>query len=233
MLAAVQKPDYSTLDALEKRVFASLRVEGKAVAQLNCNDGREPSLAKLGAARHVGFGSSDAFIEQARLLAKMGGLAAEFVRVSVYDIPHDYNDSFDIVYVTIGALGWLPDLTSYFETVARILKSGGSLFLYEMHPVLDMFDAATGLEVKHSYFRTEPYKEEAAPDYYDPGQTVQGTSYWFHHKLADVVGGCLMNGLSLTHFEEHPHDLSNVYAAFQAFEHKPPLSYSLVARKGA
>ena len=233
LLSAVQKPDYSTLDGLEQRIFEQLGVAGKAVAQLSCNNGRELlSLAKRGAARCVGFDISDAFIEQGRLLAQTGGLAAEFVRVSVYDIPHAFDKSFDIIYVTIGALGWLPDLQAYFETVARLLKPGGSLFLYEMHPVLDMFDAATGLEVKHSYFRSEPYKEDAGPDYYDPSQTVEGTSYWFHHTLSDVIGGCLANDLTIKHFEEHPYDLSNVYAAFQDFEKKPPLSYSLVARKG-
>lgn len=233
LLEAVQKPDYSTLDAIEKRTFGALGVEGKAVAQVSCNNGRELlSLAKRGAERCVGFDISDAFIEQGRLLAETGGMAAEFVRVSVYDIPHDFDDSFDLVYVTVGALGWLPDLRTYFEVVARLLKTGGSLFIYEMHPVLDMFDAATGLEIKHSYFRTDPYVEDEAPDYYDPSQTVEGTSYWFHHKLSDIIGGCLASGLALTHFEEHPHDLSNVYAKFEGFNTKPPLSYSLVARKG-
>ena len=41
LLAAVQEPDYSTLDALEQRVFTSLAVVGKTVAQLSCNNDRE------------------------------------------------------------------------------------------------------------------------------------------------------------------------------------------------
>lgn len=128
-------------------------------------------------------------------------------------------------------MGWLPDLRAYFEIVNRLLKDGGHLFIYEMHPVLDMFDAKTGLEVKHSYFRTEPYVEEAGPDYMDPNQTVTATSYWFHHKLSDVIGGCLKNGLQLSYFEEYGHDISNVYKAFQDFALKPPLSYALVAKR--
>ena len=39
------------------------------------------------------------------------------------------------------------------------------------------------------------------------------------------------NGLQLSHFEEHDHDISNVYKAFQDFDKKPPLSYTLVAKK--
>ncbi len=88
LLAAVQKPDCSTLDALEQRVFALLGVVGKTVAQLSCNNDREPlSLAKLGAARCVGFDSSDAFAEQGKLLVETGSLAAEFSRASVYRHP--------------------------------------------------------------------------------------------------------------------------------------------------
>ena len=63
-------------------------------------------------------------------------------------------------------------------------------------------------------------------------ETFQSALSIFHpHKLSDVIGGCLKHGLSLTHFEEYAHDLSMVYAAFENFEKKPPLSYSLVARK--
>ena len=232
LLERVARPDFSTFDFVEKRIFAQLGLSGKDVAQPSCNNGRELiSCKKAGAARCVGFDISDKFIDQGRRLAAAAGVPVEFVRTSVYDISASFDDSFDVVYVTIGALGWLPDLGAYFEIVARLLKNGGQLFIYEMHPVLDMFDAKTGLEVKHSYFRTKPYIEEAAPDYMDPDQMVAATSYWFHHKLSDIIGGCLKSGLQLSHFEEYGHDISNAFRAFQDFDQKPPLSYTLVAKK--
>jgi ubiquinone/menaquinone biosynthesis C-methylase UbiE len=174
---------------------------------------------------------SDKFIEQGRRLAQAGDVEIELVRSSVYDLSPDYDTSFDIVYVTIGALGWLQDIDAYFQLVARLLKPGGQLFIYEMHPMLDMFDSETDLEIKHSYFKTEPYVVDEAPDYFDPNTVVTGTSYWFHHKLSDIIGGCLNNGLSLTHFAEYEHDISSVYKAFESFETKPALSYSLVAQR--
>lgn len=232
LLAAVSKPDFSTFDFVEERVFAQIGLRGKDVAQLGCNNGRELiSCKKAGAGRCVGFDISDKFIAQGQELAAVGGANVEFVRSSVYDIPAIYDEGFDIVYVTIGALGWLQDLGAYFAVVWRLLRPGGTFFLYEMHPILDMFDAPTGLEIKHSYFRTTPYIEEAAPDYLDKTTIVDATSYWFHHKLSDVIGGCLGAGLGLRLFEEYDHDQSEVYAAFEGFEHKPPLSYALLAQK--
>ena len=232
LLKRIAAPDFTTFDAVERAIFEEIGLTDKAVAQLSCNNGRELiSCKKAGAGRCVGFDISDAFIAQARQLVQASGVEATFVCSDVYAIPAEYVETFDIVYVTIGALGWLPDLKTYFEIVAGLLKKGGHFFLYEMHPILNMFDAKKGLVVDASYFRTEPFVDEDEPDYMDPSKTVSGTSYWFPHTLADVIGGCLRNGLTLTHFEEYAHDISNVYRAFQDFEKKPPLSYSLVAQK--
>ena len=141
LLERVSAPDFSTFDEVERAVFERIRLEGKAVAQPSCNNGRELiSVKKAGAGRCVGFDISEKFTEQGERLAQAGGVDIEFVRTSVYDIPHEYDAQFDLVYVTIGALGWLPDMAAYFKVIARLLKPGGDLFLYEMHPILDMFE---------------------------------------------------------------------------------------------
>jgi ubiquinone/menaquinone biosynthesis C-methylase UbiE len=232
LLGAVKSPDFTTFDEVEKTIFKQIGLKDKAVIQLSCNNARELiSCKRAGAGQCVGVDISEKFIGQGKLLASAAGTEIELVRTSVYDLPNDFDNSFDVVYVTIGALGWLQDMDAYFKLVNRLLKAGGQLFIYEMHPILDMFDAETGLEIKHSYFKTEPYVTEEAPDYFDPSTVVVGKSYWFHHTLSDIIGGCLNNGLSLTHFAEYDHDISNVFKAFESFEKKPPLCYSLVAQK--
>jgi ubiquinone/menaquinone biosynthesis C-methylase UbiE len=124
LLQNFRDPEFTTLDAIEKGIFARLGVEGKAVAQLSCNNGRELlSVKRLGAGRCVGFDISDAFIAQGRKLARSGQIEAEFVCSDVYRIPQTYDGNFDIIYVTIGALGWLPDLDGYFSVVARLLNT--------------------------------------------------------------------------------------------------------------
>lgn len=234
LLEQVKAPDFSTFDAVEKRIFAQLGLAGKAVIQLSCNNGRELiSVKKAGAGRCVGVDVSDKFIAQGRQLAGLGNVEVEFARASVYDIPPGFDGQFDLVYITIGALGWLPDLDTFFGIVSGLLRTKGQLFIYEMHPILNMFDPDKGLTVEASYFQGEPFVEEEGPDYLDPSQVVKAVSYWFPHKLSDVIGGCLRHGLSLTHFKEYGHDLSVAYAAFEHLAKKPPLSYSLVARKSA
>ena len=53
-------------------------------------------------------------------------------------ISEDFDNSFDIATTTIGVLGWMPDLVKFFAVAARLLRSGGALFIYEQHPILDM-----------------------------------------------------------------------------------------------
>ncbi|MGE5073637.1 MAG: class I SAM-dependent methyltransferase [Anaerolineae bacterium] len=228
----VKAADFSTFDEVEQRIFAEIGLDDKAVIQLGCNDGRELiAVKKAGAGRCVGVDVSDEFIAQARRLAAAADVEVAFLRASVYHLPPEFDGAFDLVYVTIGVLGWLPDLDAFFRAVWRLLRPGGHIFIYEQHPILDMFEGDKGLNVQASYFQEEPFVDMDAPDYLDPSQTVRSTAYWFHHKLSDIIGGCLKHGLTLVHFEEYGHDIGAVYAAFEHYPNKPPLCYSLVAQK--
>lgn len=233
-LEGLKSPDFSTFDDVERRIFADIGLKDKAVIQLACNNGRELiSVKKAGAGRCVGVDISEEFIGQARELAALAVVEVEFIRSSVYDLPSELDGQFDLVYLTTGVLGWMPDLEAFLDIIRRLLKPGGQLFLYEMHPIINMYDGDHGLVPDASYFRTEPFADEQEPDYLHPDQVVSAVSYWFPHKLSDVIGGCLRHGLALTHFEEYAHDISARYASFEKFETQLPLCYSLVARKAA
>ena len=226
LLEGFRKPGFSVLDELETRRLLEIGVEGRDVAQICCNNGREIlSIKNLGAARCVGFDISDAFIAEARELATAGGIECEFVRTSVYDIPHDYDDSFDVVYVSIGALTWMPDVVGFFAVASRLLRPDGHLFVYEMHPILDMFEDASEDPLKpfHSYFKTDPYVDDQGLDYYG-GTSYQGaTNYCFHHKLSDIINAVIGNGMTLLAFDEYGHDISSLFKHVEALEVKPPL----------
>ncbi len=231
-LQRLKSPGFSTFDDVEKGIFAELGLASKAVIQLACNNGRELiSVKKAGAGRCVGVDISDEFIAQARALAARSGVEVEFLRSSVYDLPGALDGQFDLVYITIGVLGWMPDLDAFLDLVVRLLRPGGLMFLYEMHPILNMYDGDHGLVPDASYFRTEPFADQAQPDYLHPEQVVSSIAYWFPHTLGDVIGGCLRHGLTLTHFQEYAHDISERYKSFEKAETKLPLCYSLVARK--
>ena len=60
----------------------------------------------------------------------------------------------------------------------------------------------------------------------------RSTSYWFHHKLADIIQGCLDQGFILTGIAEYPHDISEVFAYLEKMDARLPLSYVLSAQLG-
>jgi SAM-dependent methyltransferase len=213
-----------------------LGLAGKAVAQLSCNNARELISVKMaGAGRCVGFDISEAFIEQGQRLVAASGVDVELVRTNVYDIDDSHTQRFDLVYVTIGTLGWLPDVARFFALAARLLRPGGELLVYEMHAFLNLFDdlnlTPEAPNLARSYFDRGPSKYEGCNDYFDPTAVVTSPSYWFHHTLADIISALLKSGLALTAFEEYPHDLSGTFAALERAPMSLPLSYSLLAKK--
>lgn len=132
----------------------------------------------------------------------------------------------------MGTLGWMPDLGGFFAAARRLLRCGGWLLVYEMHPILDMFDAEPGgtFPLRHSYFRTGPYADEEGLDYYGNSAYESSISYWFHHRLSDIIQSGLDNGFRLTSFQEYGHDVSNVFKGMEKQEAGLPLSYTLLAR---
>ncbi len=232
LLKRIKAPDYCTFDAVEQRLFAQIDLSGKAVVQPSCNNARELiSVKKAGAGRCLGLDISDAFIAQGKQLVHAADVDIELVRTNLYDIKDEYNGQFDVVYVTVGALGWLPDLSDYIGLLSRMLKPDGQLFMYEMHPVMIMFETESGSTVVNDYFQRTAYREEDDADYMDPDAKIESPSYWFQHTLGDILGQCIDHGLNINHFEEYRHDISNVGAHLEQSEHCPPLCFSLIAKK--
>lgn len=226
-------PDYLYLGDLEVALFRQLEVQGKSVVQLACNNGRETiSIKRLGASRAVGFDISQAFIEQGHELAAIAGIECELVASDVYEIPQSYNDQFDIAFISVGALMLMPDLKPFMAVARRLLKTGGKIFLYERHPMLDMFDWNDKNDppaITSSYFRTEPHKFEEVCNYWTKETYKCAPMYTFHHKLSDVFNALIKNDFIMEHFEEYEHDVSEMYIAFEKFRLKPALCYTLIA----
>lgn len=236
---AVQSPTFSTFDDIEKVIFEQLDVSGKSVAQVCCNNGRELiSVMKLGAASGVGFDISDEAIAEAQELGRRSNTPCEFVRTHIYDIDSSYFNRFDLVYITIGALCWFDNLSQFFGVVSQLLRSGGQLFVYEMHPFLDIFalpgeapyDAENELKIAYSYFKTEPFVDTSGLDYIGNTTYESSPSYSFPHTLTDIFSSLLQNGLALQSFNEYGHDISNSFAHLQKYQ-KLPMCYTLIAEK--
>jgi SAM-dependent methyltransferase len=235
-----RRKSYSTLDEIVTSKLKELSIEGKDVAQLCCNNGREVlSISNLGAGSAVGFDISDEAIKEARELADVSGLSCEFVRVDVYDIGDQYHEAFGLVFVSVGALSWLPDLARFFGIVHNMLRKDGIVVIYEHHPFLyvlateddDEFDAKDPLKVAFSYFRKEPWISETGVDYIGKSKYKAKANYSYTQTMSDIMNSMIENGISIIELVEYPHDISEEFHHLEKLEKKLPLCYILVGRK--
>lgn len=209
LLDKFRQPDASSLQQIKKDKLLKHGIKGKSVFQPCCHNGKElVSMKNLGASRCVGFDFCPSFIAVAKEIAIAAGQECEFVETDVYHIDSQYADQFDIAYISVGTLMWLPDLGSFFSVVSELMRGGAWMFLIEQHPLLDMY----GLEpsrkkrfhrFKESYFRHEPYKVVYGLNYqYLKSNDSKTPCFRYHHKVSDIIQGCVESGLVVESFEE-------------------------------
>lgn len=236
LLAGFAQPGFSTLADHCRERLMEIGIEGKSIAQICCNNGRELlSLKNMGAGPCVGFDASAAFLEQARELARASGHEdVEFVASDVYEIPAHRRGPYDIVLSTIGVIGWMPDLTAFFDVVARLTRPGGHVFIEEIHPVLLMYEEAEGDApsfLAYSYFKEEPYVETRGLDYYGGTKYDGKPAYSFHHTLSEIVMAAIGAGLTLRHLAELDFNIGELCADLEHAEANPPMGMTMVWQK--
>src|SRR5205085_10557739 len=114
---------------------------GDRAIHLQCAGGRDTlSLLNLGAHEVVGIDISDEMLACARAKSAALGSPAQWVQCDVLDTPHTLDGSADLVYTGRGALCWMMDLPAWAGVVARLLKPGGRLYVFEGHPLAWVWD---------------------------------------------------------------------------------------------
>lgn len=195
------------------------------VLHLQCHLGTDTlSLSRLGA-RMTGLDLSSRSLEHARALAERAGEQVDYVQADVYSAPEALDGrTFDLVYTGIGALCWLPDIRRWGQTVARLLRPGGRLFIRDAHPVLN---SLVGLVVRDQHPDRDqqpwisgpgaatpalelPYWEDEAGltwsdeiSYAGEGVVASPVSHEWNHALSEIVMAVLDAGLELQLLTEH------------------------------
>lgn len=198
-----------TLLAPELEALGS-HVAGAHIVHLQCSHGLDAlGLLNLGAGSVTGIDISPTMIRQAEQKATALGRSARFVCADVLDVPTHFDGSADVVYTGKGALPWIMDLAAWAKVVARLLRPGGRVFVFEGHPLDALWERDSDtLRVREDagYFDQVPRE---SPGF--PAQVVERELGPQRPRLlercwtpAEVITSLHSAGLRLESFQEHP-----------------------------
>lgn len=191
--------------ALKKVELAGIGdVKGKRILHLQCHFGLDTlSLARMGA-EIVGLDISDTAIDKANQIRdELNIKNASFVCSNLYDIRQHLSTSekFDMVFVSYGAVCWLPNLTEWGNIIDDYLKKDGEFYMVEMHPFIYTLNWDTFIPEYH-YFNKGGY-EEMVETSYDGETPLNLPEYFWVHSLEEMMTPFLSKGYQLKAFKEH------------------------------
>lgn len=193
------------LNAIEASEIGDVR--GLRIAHLQCHFGLDSICLERRGADVTGLDFSPAAVAEARELSARLGLRMRFVEGNVYEARALLQGEFDMVYVTWGAINWLPDIARWGTTVASLLKPGGWLYLAESHPVtlcLDMVDGRIQPRFDWRNAPDKPVVEDEEKTYTGSEARLANTrTYSWTHPLSDIIGALRDAGLTLDWLHEH------------------------------
>src|SRR5512138_3022199 len=139
MVPRLQSEQYPFLSDEVVGELQQINWSGKTVGQFCCNNGRELlSIMKQGAREGIGFDLAENQVAFANRVAGALPVKCRFVATDILEIDETYDDKFDFLLITIGALCWFKDLSLFFEKVARCVKQDGIVLINEEHPLTNM-----------------------------------------------------------------------------------------------
>lgn len=215
-------------------------VEGKSLLHLQCHFGQDTlSWSRMGA-KCVGVDLSDEGIKLAKKLNDELHLNADFFCCNVLDTSKHVKDHFDIVFTSFGVIGWLPDLKPWGKMIAERLKTGGTFFIAEFHPIVWMFDYLEGKPIMtYGYMQKEAIYEEYDGTYADQTSEIKSKEYGWNHGFGEIVSSLTEARLHIDYlreYDESPYDifpnLEQTESGMYAMKEKLyPLIFTLKATK--
>ncbi|MDP8220205.1 MAG: class I SAM-dependent methyltransferase [Candidatus Stygibacter frigidus] len=231
-----RKTGYIIQQEPELRRLKELGIAGKKIIHLCCNNGRELlSLKNMGADFCLGVDISDAAIKGAKERAATCNIAVDYLRSDVYDLGDEYTGCFDLVYMTIGGLVWLPDIKRFFGIVNKLLKPEGHFFIYDSHPFSNLLpwegDANTKVEITQPYFHSEAWEWSDGMDYYGGAEYEAPVHFEFTYTLSEILMALIYNQIEIRFMGEYEKDISCGFEWLEQRSMKLPLSYILIGQK--
>ena len=196
-------------------------VRGKRLLHLLCNAGQD-SLSFAGRGAIVtGVDLSDEAIAFATRLSQDANVPATFVESEAQAfLERAEPGSFDVVFMSYGALIWIADIKRLFRGISRVLAPGGRYVSLEFHPLVWSFDDE--LHLKDPYFAPGHVFSESVSDYVAAsGEALAPSGFTpnaddetafvnphkahsYQHPVADQLTAMINAGLTITTVREYP-----------------------------
>lgn len=213
-------------------------IKEKSILHLQCHFGMDSiSLANLGAEVTAVDFSNEA-IKYANKLSQELNINVDFVCSDIYDL--NLSKKYDIVFVSYGAICWLPDLNLWAKIINLHLKRGGVFYIVDFHPVLGMFDEKIN-KIKYEYFNKKICIENVKGTY-----AVRDINEYFNniewsHSISEIISSLLKQKFILINFQEFDYSTYDCFDGLHEFEHEKfkfknlnidiPILFSLKFRK--
>ncbi|HLK56108.1 MAG TPA: class I SAM-dependent methyltransferase [Chthonomonadaceae bacterium] len=196
----------------ERQILGDLSPWCQRAIHLQCSGGTDTlSLLCQGASEVVGVDISERMIAVARRKTEVLGANASWYCSDALQAPHILDGTADLVYTGCGALPWMMDIRAWAQVVARLLKPGGRVFVFEGHPLDWVWNSdAIGYEFdteRGDYFseqlddRRWPAPVLARLDLPEDKRPSAREHQW---TLGQILNSLVAAGLHLEHFSEHP-----------------------------
>lgn len=221
-----QARDSSSLLQRELDVLRPLLATAPTVVHLQSGHGLDDiALTKEGARSVIAVDYSETAAGAAQRRSDELSTNCRYVVAALPGAPLA-NECADLVYTGKGALIWMPDINIWAQDVARLLKPGGHLYVYEAHPMVPMWswdEDEARIRTDRSYFGRS-HINDTFP--------ANGAREW-QATLGEIVTAVVTAGLELQTLTEYaepfwrPQD-DTTAAAWQGHL---PNSFALLARQ--
>mgnify|MGYP002832720060 FL=1 len=179
-------------------------VEGKSLLHMQCHIGTDTlSWAREGA-RVTGLDFSQNAVAEAERFAEILGFDdARFVVSRVSEaVEAAEGEQFDIIYTGRGALCWLPDLKQWARVCAALLRQGGTLYLEESTPTVNILDSEEGpdglrLVPKYDLFNKGPISEIGEGSYADSDWPGERVTHCWEYRYDTIINALIEGGFRI------------------------------------
>ncbi|HIZ54638.1 MAG TPA: class I SAM-dependent methyltransferase [Firmicutes bacterium] len=182
-------------------------LSGKEIIHLQCNTGADTlTLAKTAkSVSGVDLVPDNIFFAR-KLAHDLDVKNVKFIESDIMTLSAIHHEKYDIVFTSEGALGWLPDLNIWANTIRGLLKDDGYLYIFDSHPFFLCFDESKLdkeiFEIKYPYFSKTPDLNTSIGGYACEPKTGVKAYFWMY-TVSDIINSLTKAGLHIEYFNEY------------------------------